>query len=134
MHAIILAASASISAAFTRPAESSNATLHKVADTRSILVMLLLSFRHVVIDAHAGCFSAAVSIGIFRSRLPVDAKTAFGFGTLSIAIAALQVLLDRGEQMDWFGSGEIWIEAIVAASAFYLFLVHTQGASAGRHS
>ena len=49
----------------------------------------------------------------------------FGFGTLSIAIAALQVLLDRGEQKDWFGSGEIWIEAIVAASAFYLFLVHT---------
>jgi DHA2 family multidrug resistance protein len=34
-------------------------------------------------------------------------------------------MLDRGEQKDWFGSGEIWIEAIVAASAFYLFLVHT---------
>jgi MFS transporter, DHA2 family, multidrug resistance protein len=49
----------------------------------------------------------------------------FGFGTLSLAIGALQVLLDRGEQLDWFGSGEIWIEAIVAASAFYLFLVHT---------
>ena len=49
----------------------------------------------------------------------------FGFGTLSLAIGALQVLLDRGEQLDWFGSGEIWIEAIIAASAFYLFLVHT---------
>src|SRR5712672_2324430 len=49
----------------------------------------------------------------------------FGFGTLSLAIGALQILLDRGEQLDWFGSGEIWIEAIVAASAFYLFLVHT---------
>jgi DHA2 family multidrug resistance protein len=48
----------------------------------------------------------------------------FGFGTLSLAIGALQVLLDRGEQLDWFGSGEIWIEAIVAASALYLFLVH----------
>jgi DHA2 family multidrug resistance protein len=48
-----------------------------------------------------------------------------GFGTLSVAIGALQILLDRGEQLDWFGSGEIWIEAIVAASAFYLFLVHT---------
>jgi DHA2 family multidrug resistance protein len=33
-------------------------------------------------------------------------------------------MLDRGEQLDWFGSGEIWIEAIVAASAFYLFIVH----------
>src|ERR1700741_2576790 len=49
----------------------------------------------------------------------------FGFGTLSLAIGALQILLDRGEQLDWLGSGEIWIEAIVAGSAFYLFLVHT---------
>ena len=31
----------------------------------------------------------------------------FGFGTLSLAIGALQVMLDRGEQLDWFGSGEI---------------------------
>jgi len=48
-----------------------------------------------------------------------------GFGALSVAIGALQILLDRGEQKDWFGSGEIWIEAIIAASAFYVFLVHT---------
>ena len=48
-----------------------------------------------------------------------------GFGTLSLAIGALQVLLDRGEQLDWFGSGEIVIEAIIAAAAFYLFLAHT---------
>src|SRR6476619_7910790 len=40
----------------------------------------------------------------------------FGFGMLSLAIGALQVMLDRGEQMYWFGSAEIWIEAIVAAS------------------
>ena len=49
----------------------------------------------------------------------------FGFGTLSLAIGAMQVALDRGEERDWFGSGEIWIEAIIAASAFYLFVVHT---------
>jgi len=49
----------------------------------------------------------------------------FGFGTLSLAIAAMQVLLDRGEELDWFGSGEIVVEAIIAVSAFYLFLVHT---------
>jgi DHA2 family multidrug resistance protein len=49
----------------------------------------------------------------------------FGFATLSIAIGALQVMLDRGEIKDWFSSGEIIIEAIVAASAFYLFIVHT---------
>ncbi|HEV2270090.1 MAG TPA: DHA2 family efflux MFS transporter permease subunit [Steroidobacteraceae bacterium] len=49
----------------------------------------------------------------------------FGFGTLSIAIGALQILLDRGETKDWFSSGEIVIEAVVACAAFYLFLVHT---------
>jgi MFS transporter, DHA2 family, multidrug resistance protein len=49
----------------------------------------------------------------------------FGFGTLSLAIGALQILLDRGEIKDWFGSSEIVIEALIAGSAFYLFLVHT---------
>ena len=49
----------------------------------------------------------------------------FGFGTLSLTIAAFQVMLDRGEQLDWFGSGEIVVEAIIGASAFYLFLAHT---------
>ena len=49
----------------------------------------------------------------------------FGFGTLSLGIAAFQVMLDRGEQLDWFSSREIVTEAVVAATAFYLFLVHT---------
>jgi DHA2 family multidrug resistance protein len=49
----------------------------------------------------------------------------FGFGTLSLTLGALQVMLDRGEIKDWFGSGEVIIEAVVAASAFYLFIVHT---------
>ena len=49
----------------------------------------------------------------------------FGFGTLSLAIGALQIMLDRGEIKDWFGSSEIVIEALVAGAALYLFLVHT---------
>jgi DHA2 family multidrug resistance protein len=48
-----------------------------------------------------------------------------GFGSLSVAIAALQVFLDRGAQLDWFSSFEILIEAVVCVSAFYIFLVHT---------
>jgi len=48
-----------------------------------------------------------------------------GFGALSVAICAFQILLDRGEQLDWFGSSEIWIEVIIAAGSFYVFLVHT---------
>jgi DHA2 family multidrug resistance protein len=53
----------------------------------------------------------------------------FGFLTLSIAVGALQMLLDRGEMKGWFGSTEIWIEATIAALAFYLFLVHTATAA-----
>ena len=49
----------------------------------------------------------------------------FGFGTLSLAIGAFQIMLDRGEIKDWFGSSEIVIEALVAGTALYLFLVHT---------
>ena len=49
----------------------------------------------------------------------------FGFGVLSLAIAAAQVLLDRGEELDWFSSREIIIEGVIAAAALYLFLVHT---------
>jgi MFS transporter, DHA2 family, multidrug resistance protein len=57
-------------------------------------------------------------------RNPAGKLDWFGFGTLSLTLGALQIMLDRGEQKDWFSSGEIVIEAIVAASAFYLFLVH----------
>ncbi|HEX4077693.1 MAG TPA: DHA2 family efflux MFS transporter permease subunit [Rhizomicrobium sp.] len=47
-----------------------------------------------------------------------------GFGLLSLAIGAGQVMLDRGEEKDWLGSSEIIIECIIACSAFYLFLAH----------
>jgi DHA2 family multidrug resistance protein len=48
-----------------------------------------------------------------------------GFGSLAIAIAALQLMLDRGTSQDWFNSQEIWIETIVAAIAFWVFVAHT---------
>ncbi len=49
----------------------------------------------------------------------------FGFGTLIVFIGAFQLFLDRGSTLDWFSSREIWVEAIVAAIALYMFLVHT---------
>jgi MFS transporter, DHA2 family, multidrug resistance protein len=53
----------------------------------------------------------------------------FGFVTLSIAVGALQMMLDRGELKDWFHSTEIWTEAAISGVAFYLFIVHTATAS-----
>ncbi len=48
----------------------------------------------------------------------------FGFALLSITIGALQLMLDRGNSLDWFGSTEIILEATTAGLALYLFLTH----------
>jgi DHA2 family multidrug resistance protein len=69
---------------------------------------------------------AGLSLFLSETRTSAAAKLDWlGFGTLSIAIAAMQVFLDRGAQLDWFSSFEILIEAVVCASALYIFLVHT---------
>ncbi len=47
-----------------------------------------------------------------------------GFATLSLAVGALQITLDRGQLMDWFYSPEIWIEAAICGVCLYLFVVH----------
>jgi DHA2 family multidrug resistance protein len=49
----------------------------------------------------------------------------FGFGVLSLGIASLQLMLDRGQIQDWFSSPEIWIETIVAILSFAVCLIHT---------
>jgi DHA2 family multidrug resistance protein len=49
----------------------------------------------------------------------------FGFATLSITLGALQLLLDRGQQNDWFSSAETWTEAVVAAVSATYFVAHT---------
>jgi MFS transporter, DHA2 family, multidrug resistance protein len=54
-------------------------------------------------------------------RLPFDF---FGFATFSIGIAGLQMLLDRGERLEWFASGEIRVEALAAVLGGYLYVVH----------
>jgi DHA2 family multidrug resistance protein len=62
------------------------------------------------------------------SETPTDTSSRLdwlGFGSLSVAIMAIQLFLDRGEQLGWFSSGEILIEAVIAVAAVYVFLVHT---------
>jgi DHA2 family multidrug resistance protein len=48
----------------------------------------------------------------------------FGFALLAIALGALQMFLDRGEQKDWFSSWEIIVEAGLAIAAAWMFVVH----------
>ncbi len=54
----------------------------------------------------------------------------FGFTTLAVAIGMLQLVLDRGDQVDWFHSIEIPVEAISAFIAFTFFIIHTATAGA----
>ena len=48
----------------------------------------------------------------------------FGFALLSLAIGALQMMLDRGESQNWFSSWEIIIEIALAIMCLYMFIVH----------
>ena len=47
-----------------------------------------------------------------------------GFIALSVALAAIQLVLARGVRLDWFNSTEIVVECLIAAIAFYIFLFH----------
>ena len=48
-----------------------------------------------------------------------------GFLSLSAAIAGVQLVLSRGQRLDWYDATEIWIETGVAVVAFYIFLSHS---------
>jgi len=49
----------------------------------------------------------------------------FGFAALAVGIGAMQVALDRGEQLGWLESNEIIAEIIVSIVGFYYFFAHS---------
>jgi DHA2 family multidrug resistance protein len=49
----------------------------------------------------------------------------FGFIALAVGIGALQIALDRGEQLGWLESNEIIAEIIVSIAGFYYFFAHS---------
>lgn len=54
-----------------------------------------------------------------RQKVPVDVA---GLALLAVWVAALQIMLDKGKELDWFASGEIVALACVAVVGFALFL------------
>ncbi len=60
----------------------------------------------------------------------------FGFLSLSLGIGSLQMMLDRGEQLGWFDSTEIVVEAILSVVGFYFFLADSlhRGAAVHQHA
>ena len=70
---------------------------------------------------------AIIGIALFMRETPPRPQLTFswyGFAMLGLAAGAFQMMLDRGQVLDWFSSREIIVEAVVAGLAFYLFVVH----------
>ena len=69
-------------------------------------------------------------VGLWFSMLPDPQRAPVrldwtGFLTLSAAISCVQLVLSRGQRLDWYESPEIVLETAGAAIAFYLFVAHS---------
>jgi MFS transporter, DHA2 family, multidrug resistance protein len=68
-----------------------------------------------------------LAMALFLHEKRAEQKPPFdllGLATFSLGLIGLQLLLDRGERLEWFASTEIWVETIAAVVGFYLFTVH----------
>ncbi len=66
-------------------------------------------------------------LALFMPKAPTNPSLRFdwtGFGVLALGLGAFQMMLDRGQDKDWFSSSEIITEAVLAGLGIYLFLVH----------
>lgn len=59
----------------------------------------------------------------YLKRVSAASIDYMGFGFLAIWLATLQYVLDKGQELDWFGSHTIAWCAVISASAFIAFLV-----------
>ncbi|MDP2373358.1 DHA2 family efflux MFS transporter permease subunit, partial [Reyranella sp.] len=72
-----------------------------------------------------------LSFAGLRLTLPRDkpvGRTALdwtGFLSLSVTIACIQLVLSRGQRLDWYDSTEIMLETFIAVVAFWVFLAHS---------
>ncbi len=78
------------------------------------------------INVPVGLASAALTWGIYRKRetptrkLPIDRV---GLTLLVLWVGALQLMLDKGKELDWFASSEIVVLGLVALVGFAIFVV-----------
>ncbi len=78
------------------------------------------------VNVPVGLIAAAITWSIYRNRestrksLPIDGV---GLGLLILWVGALQVMLDKGKELDWFGSTLIVTLAVIAVISFTLFLI-----------
>ena len=72
--------------------------------------------------AFVGCLTAIRPDPPREGRAKLDWT---GFLSLSICVACIQLMLDRGERQEWFDSTEIVIECALAVLFGWIFLVHS---------
>src|SRR3982075_639421 len=78
------------------------------------------------INIPVGIFSGLATWVIYKSRetptmsLPIDKVGVF---LLVLWVGALQIMLDKGKDLDWFSSGQIITLAVVAVVGFTIFLI-----------
>lgn len=74
-------------------------------------------------------FGVAATIGLWLAFKDTHKNDSLkfdwtGFGFMALAMGALQLMLDRGNTQDWFGSPEIVLYAVLTGLGLFLFLVH----------
>ncbi|MEJ8855456.1 DHA2 family efflux MFS transporter permease subunit [Variovorax robiniae] len=78
------------------------------------------------INLPVGFVAAAITWGTYRNRdsatykVPIDA---IGLGLLVLWVGSLQLMLDKGKELDWFHSSTIVTLAVIAVVAFAFFLI-----------
>jgi len=73
----------------------------------------------------AGLSLLAIALSLPERRAgQVPPLDLFGLATFSLGIIGLQMLLDRGERVEWFNSVESRVEAAASALGFGLYVVH----------
>ena len=78
------------------------------------------------INVPVGLFSAWLTWLALRGRETPTRKLSVdfvGLALLVIWVGATQIMLDKGKELDWFGSAEIVILAVVAVIGFTFFLI-----------
>jgi DHA2 family multidrug resistance protein len=70
---------------------------------------------------------AITGLLLFLPKSPPRTELRFdwiGFVVLAMGVGTLQLMLDRGQKLDWFAAPEIIIESILACLGLYLFMIH----------
>ena len=77
------------------------------------------------VNVPLGIISLAILAATLPSRELVRRKfDGLGFALVALALTSLQLLLDRGNHIDWFHSIEAWIYMIVLLSAAWIAVIH----------